>query len=168
MKQGKSIITLVMVVFALTLCVYFGFYVFDTFNDPYSTTHTYEYTHSESTQANGVLIRAEQVLTGEGGIVELQCREGEKLAVNQTVAYVYKNAQAQQDSAALEDLAEEIAVLEDVMTSGVGVDGSAVLDEEILKAVVQLRAVTAGQDFSELEESIHDVKASVLRRSYTY
>ena len=46
MKQGKSIITLVMVVFALTLCVYFGFYVFDTFNDPYSTTHTYEYTHS--------------------------------------------------------------------------------------------------------------------------
>ena len=168
MKQGKSIITLVMVVFALMLCVYFGFYVFDTFNDPYSTTHTYEYTHSESTQANGVLIRAEQVLTGEGGIVELQCREGEKLAVNQTVAYVYKNAQAQQDSAALEDLAEEIAVLEDVMTSGVGVDGSAVLDEEILKAVVQLRAVTAGQDFSELEESIHDVKASVLRRSYTY
>lgn len=168
MKQGKSIITLVMVVFALMLCIYFGFYVFDTFNDPYSTTHTYEYTHSESTQANGVLIRAEQVLTGEGGIVELQCREGEKLAVNQTVAYVYKNAQAQQDSAALEDLAEEIAVLEDVMTSGVGVDGSAILDEEILKAVVQLRAVTAGQDFSELEESIHDVKASVLRRSYTY
>lgn len=42
MKQGKSIITLVMVVFALMLCVYFGFYVFDTFNDPYSTTHTYE------------------------------------------------------------------------------------------------------------------------------
>ena len=168
MKQGKSIITLVMVVFALTLCVYFGFYVFDTFNDPYSTTHTYEYTHTESTQANGVLIRAEQVLTGDGGIVELQCREGEKVAVNQTVAYVYKNAQAQQDSAVLEALAEEIAVLEDVISSGTIVDGSAKLDEEILEAVVELRAVTAQQDFSELDEYIHDVKTSVLHRSYTY
>ena len=168
MKQGKSIITLVMVVFALTLCVYFGFYVFDTFNDPYSTTHTYEYTHSESTQANGVLIRSEQVLTGESGIVELQCREGEKLAVNQTVAYVYKDAQAQQDSAALEALADEIAVLEDVMSGGTVVDGSARLDEEILEAVVALRAVASEQDFSELDERIHDVKSSVLRRSYTY
>ena len=111
MKQGKSIITLVMVILALTLCVYFGFYVFDTFNEPYSTTHTYQYTHYESAQANGVLIRTEQVLEGPEGIVELQCGEGERLGVNQTAAYVYRDAQAQRDSATLEALSEEIAVL---------------------------------------------------------
>lgn len=168
MKQGKSVITLVMVVFALTLCVYFGFYVFDTFNDPYTTTHTYAYTHSESTQANGVLIRAEQVLQGENGIVELQCGEGDKLAVRQTVAYIYQSAQAQQDSVLLESLAEEIAVLESVLGSGVGVEGAAKLDENILQSVVELRTVTARQDFSELDELVRDVKSSVLQRSYTY
>ena len=75
MKTGKLFTTFVMVLLTLTLCIYFGFYVFDTFNDPYSTTHTYAYTHSESAQANGVLVRTEQVLTGGGGIVELQCGE---------------------------------------------------------------------------------------------
>jgi len=168
MKQGKSVITLVMVIFALTLCVYFGVYVFDTFHDPYSTTHTYEYTHSESTQANGVLVRAEQVLTGESGIVELQCSEGEKVAVNQTVAYIYKDAQAQHSSAELEALEEEIAVLEAVLNSGVGVDGGAKLDEDILQSVVELRSAAAEQDFSELDGLIHEVKSTLLRRDYTY
>ena len=168
MKQGKSVITLVMVIFALALCVYFGFYVFDTFNDPYTTTHTYEYIHSESTQANGVLIRAEQVLAGQSGITQLQCGEGEKVGVGQTVAYVYKDAQAQQDNVALEALEEEIAVLESVLTGGVGVEGAAKLDENILQSVVALRASTARQDFSELDEQIHDVKSNVLQRSFTY
>lgn len=168
MKQGKSVITLVMVVFALTLCVYFGFYVFDTFNDPYSTTHTYEYTHSESTQANGVIIRAEQVLEGDSGIVELQCSEGEKVGVNQTVAYIYKDAQAQHSSAELEALEEEIAVLEAVMGSGAGVDAGAKLDEDILESVVELRAAAEQREFSELDELIREVKSDLLVRDYTY
>lgn len=168
MKQGKPLITFVMVVFALVLCIYFGFYVFDTFNDPYSTTHTYEYTHSESTQANGVLVRAEQVLQAGAGIVELQCSEGEKLGVRQTVAYVYQDSQAQQDSAALEALGAEIAVLESALTSGAGVDSAAQMDENVLQAVVELRAGVAQQDFSELDEQVHDVKTCVIQRGVTY
>lgn len=168
MKQGKSIITLVMFILAVALCVYFGFYVFDTFNDPYSTTHAYQYTHYESAQANGVLIRTEQVLSGESGIVELQCGEGEKLGVNQTAAYIYRDAQAQRDSAVLEALSEEIAVLEAVLGSGVGVEGAAKLDENILTAAVELRAGVAKQDFSELDEQVRALKSGVIQRSFTY
>ena len=40
MKQGRSLITFIMVIFAVVLCIYFGAYVFDTFNDPYTTTFT--------------------------------------------------------------------------------------------------------------------------------
>ncbi len=168
MKQGKPLITLVMVIFAAVLCIYFGFYVFDTFNDPYSTTHTYQYTHSESAQANGVLVRAEQVLPSQGGIVELQCGEGEKVGARQTVAYVYQDAQAQRDSAALEALAAEIAVLESALTSGAGVDSAAQMDENVLQAVVELRAGVARQDFSELDGQILDVKSHVIQRGLTY
>ena len=168
MKQGRSLITLVMVVFALALCVYFGFYVFDTFNDPYSTTQTYQYTFYDSTQANGLFIRTEQVLPEQEGIVELQCAEGEKVAVNQTVALVYRDAQARRDRAELEALEEEIAVLESVMTSGAGVESAARLDEDILQAVVSLRASAARQDFSDLDEQVRDIKSHVLQRGFTY
>ena len=168
MKQGKSVITLVMVIFAAVLCIYFGAYVFDTFNEPYSTTFTYEYTHSESTQANGVLIRQEQVLQAEAGIVELQCGEGEKLGVGQTAAYVYRDAQAQQDSARLEALEGEIAVLEAVLTMGAGVDSAAQMDEQVLGSVVDLRAAAARQDFSEMDELVRDVKSHVIQRGVTY
>ena len=168
MKQGKPVITLVMVIFAVVLCIYFGAYVFDTFNDPYTTTFTYEYTHSESAQANGVLVRQEQVLQAEGGIVELQCGEGEKLGVGQTAAYVYRDAQAQQDSARLEALEGEIAVLESALTMGAGVDSAAQMDEQVLGCVAELRAAVARQDFSETEELVRDVKSHVIQRGVTY
>ena len=168
MKQGKPVITLVMVIFAAVLCIYFGAYVFDTFNDPYTTTFTYEYTHSESAQANGVLVRQEQVLQAEAGIVELQCGEGEKLGVGQTAAYVYRDAQAQQDSARLEALEGEIAVLEAALTTGAGVDSAARMDEQVLGSVVDLRAAVGGQDFSDLDELVRDVKSHVIQRGVTY
>ena len=168
MKQGKPVITLVMVIFAAVLCIYFGAYVFDTFNDPYTTTFTYEYTHSESAQANGGLVRQEQVLQAEAGIVELQCGEGEKLGVGQTAAYVYRDAQAQQDSARLEALEAEIAVLEAALTTGAGVDSAARMDEQVLGSVVDLRAAVGGQDFSDLDELVRDVKSHVIQRGVTY
>lgn len=168
MKQGRPLITFVMVIFAAVLCIYFGAYVFDTFNEPYTTTFTYEYTHSESTQANGVLIREEQILQGEGGIVELQCGEGEKLGVGQTAAYVYRDAQAQRDSAKLEALEGEIAVLEAALAAGAGVDSAAQLDEQVLGAVVELRAAVAEQDFGGLDELVRDVKSHIIQRGVTY
>ena len=168
MKQGRPLITFVMVIFAAVLCIYFGAYVFDTFNEPYTTTFTYEYTHSESTQANGVLIREEQILQGEGGIVELQCGEGEKLGVGQTAAYVYRDAQAQRDSARLEALEGEIAVLEAALTMGAGVDSAAQMDEQVLGAVVDLRAAVAQQEFGDVDELVRDVKSHVIQRGVTY
>ena len=69
MKQGKSLITFVMVAIAAALCVYFGFYVFHTFDDPFSTTLTYQYTVNDSVEADGILVRQEQVLTADGGFI---------------------------------------------------------------------------------------------------
>ena len=41
MKQGQSVITLVMVLIAGALAIYFGYYVFDTLNAPFTTTLAY-------------------------------------------------------------------------------------------------------------------------------
>lgn len=65
MKQGKPVITVVMVALAVALAIYFGFHVFDTFNDPFSTTMVYTYTVNDSVEAEGLLVREEQVLPAQ-------------------------------------------------------------------------------------------------------
>lgn len=168
MKQGKPVITVVMVALAVALAIYFGFYVFDTFNDPFSTALVYNYTVNDSAEADGLLVREEQVISSQEGIVELTRSEGEKVGVGQTVAMVYRDSQAQDDQAALEALNQEIALLQYAATESGDVESAAKLDEEILQAVVELRASAALDDYSQLEDQVLEVKSQVLKRGYTY
>ena len=65
MKQGKSVITLVMFALAAALAVYFGVYVYRTFNVPYTTTLAYQYTVNDSVPADGLLARQESCFFGD-------------------------------------------------------------------------------------------------------
>lgn len=168
MKQGKPLITFVMVVIAAALSVYFGFYVFDTFNEPFTTTLAYQYTVNDSVEADGLLVRKERVLTGSDGIVDLTRGEGEKVGVGQRVALIHRDSQAQADQAELESLALEIELLEYAITDSGNVGSAARLDEDILQSVVALRACAALGDYNDLEDQIKDVKSGVLKRGYTY
>lgn len=168
MKQGKSIITLTMVVIAAALAVYFGYYVFDTFNDPFSTTLAYPYTVYDSVEADGILVREEQVLPAQGGIVDVTRSEGEKVGVGQRVALVYRDSQAQADQAQLEALELEIELLEYAAAENGDVESAARLDEVILQSVVDLRAAAALDDYGLLEEQVMSIKSNVLKRGYTY
>ena len=51
MKQGKPLITFVMVLLAAALACYFAYYVWQTFQDPFTTTYAYEYTLNDSVEA---------------------------------------------------------------------------------------------------------------------
>ena len=168
MKQGTPVITLVILALAAALAVYFGFYVFDTFNDPFTTTLVYPYTEVDSAEADGMLVRDEVVLPAQSGIVEVTRSEGEKVGVGQTVAMVYRDSQAQTDQTQLEQLATEIRLLEQAASGAGGTESAAKLDEEILQGVAQLRASTALGDFNRLEEQVLTIKSSVLKRGYTY
>lgn len=168
MKQGRSVITLVMVILAAALCVYFGVYAFNTFNDPFTTTLAYAHTVHDSVEADGLLVREEQAFLLQTGIVEITRGEGEKVGVGQTVAMVYRDSQAQADQAELDALAREIELLEFAATDSGGVESAARLDEDILQSVVALRASAALDDYTRLEDQVMDVKSNVLKRGYTY
>lgn len=167
MKQGKSVISLVMLALAAALAVYFGVYVYRTFNVPYTTTLAYQYTVNDSVPADGLLARQELVLPHPDGILDVIRAEGEKVGVGQTVALVYRDSQAQADQAQLEQLDLEIELLSAAAQGG-DVQSAARLDENIIQAVAALRASAALQDYSTLETQVRAVKSSVLKRSYTY
>ena len=62
-------------------------------------------------KGRGLMVREEQVLPQQAGIVDMALGEGEKVGVGQTVALVYRDAQTQSDQAQLEALAMEIELL---------------------------------------------------------
>lgn len=168
MKQGRALINFVMVAIAAALAVYFGVYVINTFNDPFSTTLTYAYTAYDSVEADGLLVREEQVLPAQSGIVDVTRGEGEKVGVGQTVALVYRDSQAQAGQAELESLAMEIELLEYAAAESGDIESAARLDQDILQSVVALRSAASLGDYGQLEDQVMDVKSSVLKRGYTY
>ena len=168
MKQGKSFTTFVIIALAVVLAVYLGFYALRAFQDPYGTTLVYLYTVNDSVEADGVIVRREQVLPAQSGIVEITRAEGERVEVGQEVALVYQNSQAQSNQEQLDALELEIDLLEYAISQSGGVDSAARLDEDILQALVDLRAACALGDYADLEEQVLEIKSDVLKRGYTY
>ena len=76
MKQGKALITFVMVLLAAALTCYLGYYVWDTFQEPFTPTYAYEYELNDSVEAEGLIVRREQVLPGAQGILDVTRGEG--------------------------------------------------------------------------------------------
>lgn len=168
MKQGRPLITFVIALFAGALVLYFLISLWKTFQDPFTTTYTYSYTLNDSFQTEGLIIRDEQVLSGSSGIVDVTRGEGEKVGVNQTVALIYRDDQARQSQEQQEALRLEITQLQYALGQGEDVSSAAKLNDDILNAMVSLRAASAQQDFSDLEDQVLEVKGKVLRREYTY
>ena len=168
MKQGKPLITFVILLFAAALACYFAYYVWGTFQDPITTAYVYEYELNDSLEAEGLLVRSEQVLPGGQGILDVTRGEGEQVGVGQTVALVYRDDQAQQNQAQQEALRLEITQLRYAIGQSGDINSVARVNEEILQGLVALRASSALDDYSALEDQVLEIKGNVLRREYTY
>ena len=57
MKQGKPLITFVILAMAAAVCLYFAYYTFNALNEPYRTTQVYAYTAHDSVTAEGLVVR---------------------------------------------------------------------------------------------------------------
>lgn len=168
MKQGKPLITFVIVMLAVVLAVYLGYYVWDTFREPFTTTFVYAYTLNDSVETDGLIVRQEQVLPGAQGILDVTRGEGEKVGKGQTVALVYRDDQARQAQEQQEAVRMELTQLQYAMSQSGDVSTAARVDEEILQGLVSLRASSALGDYGDLEDQVLEVKSGVLRREYIY
>ena len=168
MKEGTAITKLVMIVLAAGLAVYFAVYLWQGLANPFSTTYAYAYTVNDSMEADGFLVRDEQVLSGRTGIVEVVPGEGEKVGAGQTVAVVYRDSQALERNDQIRELELEIELLQYAMTQTEETVSVAELEGDVIQALVELRGDTAAGDFTQLEDQILELKQAVLKRDYTY
>lgn len=168
MKQGRSLITFVILALAAVIAIYVGYYVLNTFDEPYRTAQAYAYTAHDSVAAEGLVVHQARILPAQSGILEITRAEGEKVGKGQQIALIYRDSQAQADQAVMEELQMEIDLLQDAISQSGDLDSAARLDEDILQAVVDLRASYARGDYTQLREQVLQVKSSVLKRGYTY
>ena len=168
MKQGKPLITLVILILAATVAIYFAAYIYNALDDPYRTTQVYAYTSYDSVTVEGLVVREARVLPAQPGILEITRAEGETVGTGQEIALVYRDSQAQANQVQIEELEMEIELLEYAIDQGGDLDSAARLDEDILQAVVGLRASYALGDCTQLRDQVMNVKSSVLKRGYTY
>lgn len=168
MKQGKPLITFVIILLAAALGCYLTYYVWRTFQDPFTTTYAYEYELNDSVDTEGLIVRSERVLSGGTGIVDVIRGEGEQVGVGQTVAMVYRDDQAQQAQEQQEALALEITQLRYAIGQSGDVNSVAEIDQGIFQNLIALRGASAQNDYSTLEERVLEIKGGVLRREYSY
>jgi len=168
MKQGKPLITLVILILAATVAIYFAAYIYNALDDPYRTTQVYAYTSYDSVTVEGLVVREARVLPAQPGILEITRAEGEKVGTGQEIALVYRDSQAQANQVQIEEMEMEIELLEYAIDQGGDLDSAARLDEDILQAVVGLRSSYALGDCTQLRDQVMNVKSSVLKRGYTY
>ena len=168
MKQGKPLITFVILAMAAVVALYFAAYIFNAMDDPYRTTQVYSYTAYDSVTVEGLVVREARVLPAQPGILEITRAEGEKVGSGQEIALVYRDSQAQASQVQIEELEMEIQVLDYAISQGTDLDSAARLDEDVLEAVVDLRASYAMGEYTQLRDQVMEVKSSVLKRGYTY
>lgn len=167
MKQGTYINRAVMLLLFLALGAYLGIYAWQSLRDPFTSTLCYAYTVDDAVEATGWVVRQEVPLPEQSGLVDILPEEGEKVAAGETVAVIYRDAEALERKSQIRQLSLELEQLEYSLRQDNGGD-VARLDEDILAAIVELRGKTAAEDFSRLEENAMELKNLVFRRNYTY
>lgn len=168
MKQGTVINRVVMVSLFLALTAYIGVYAFRSLSDPFTSSLCYRHTLDDAVEATGFVVREEQLLPAQNGIVDILPEEGEKVAAGETLALVYQDAAAMERKSEMRQLELELEQLEYSLRRDTGNGDAAKLDQSIFSAMVDLRGATAGGDYSQLEDRAMELKNLVFRRSYTY
>ena len=168
MKQGEVLNRVMMLVLLGAVLIYLGVNVWKGLTDPFQVVTCYSSTIEETMEVTGFLVREEEVIQGNGAVVELLFNEGEKVASGETVALLYSSADAAQRRSQLQILEEERTQLQYAITASNTVSDNARLNAEIIEAIVDLRASASGGDLTRLEDQTLELRSLIYQRSTAY
>lgn len=168
MKQGHIVNRIVMVLLLGGVLTYLGVSAWRGLAGRMTTVISYSYTLDDVAEATGFLARSEYVLPAQSNLADVLPAEGEKVAVNEAVAYLYQDAAALARTRELRELDRELEQLKATAASTGRLSDNARLTEEIMNSLTTLRAGVAGRDFTDLEEDALTLKSLVYQRDYTF
>lgn len=168
MKPGTWIVKVVMWAFFLGAIAYFGVYAWHVLFSGYETASLYSYSAEDTVEATGYMVRQEEVLPGSEDLLEISVAEGETVAAGDELAEVYDNEEALERHQEIKALESRLESLQYILTHSMDDSDNATLNSNIIDSVVNIRAVTASQDLTNLPDETAQLKTLMFRRDYTY
>lgn len=168
MKQGKLTNRIVMLVLFAAVVLYLGAAAWRGLTVRVATVLSYAYTLDDAAEATGFLVREEYVLPGQAHFADVLPSEGEKVAVGETVAYLYGDAGALARRQQLRSLATQREQLNYALGHSDDRGDNAKLTEDIMTALVTLRTTAASRDFTGLEDNALALKSLVYKRDCAF
>ena len=167
MKNSSLGMKILMAAVTLGVLVYFGFQAVRYFDDPLTTTLAYTYQVEEKTTLSGYVVREEQVLPDDDGLLRLQRSEGERISKGGLVATAYADQASLDRQNEIDDLEARIGQLEYAQEAALGADVSMKLDDQILRDLLAVRSALAADRLAEAGEQGRELRSLVLKRDYT-
>lgn len=167
MKNSSLGMKILMAAVTLGVLVYFGFQAVRYFDDPLTTTLAYTYQVEEKTTLSGYVVRKEQALPDDDGLLRLQRSEGERISKGGLVATAYADQASLDRQNEIDDLEARIGQLEYAQEAALGADVSMKLDSQILRDLLAVRSALAADRLAEAGEQGRELRSLVLKRDYT-
>lgn len=168
MKQGHILNRIIMFVLLGAIMIYMGASAWKNLAGRMTTVISYSYTLDDEAEATGFLARSEYVLPARSSLADVLPAEGEKVAVNEAVAYLYQDAAALTRTQELRKVSMELEQMRATAVSAGNPSDSARLTDEIMSEITALRAAVAQRDFTRLEDNTLKLKSLIYQRDYTY
>lgn len=105
MKSTSLSTKLIMILLLLAVIGYFAVQGYNYLVSPETTTLVYRYRSEQSIAVRGCVVRKEQVVDCGETLIELKHAEGERVGQGDTIAAVYRSAEALSATQELESLA---------------------------------------------------------------
>lgn len=168
MKNRSLTTKLITLFFSLAVVAYFVFQGWRYFTSQEATTPVYAY-HAEQTLAlGGYVVRDEEAIDCSESLVELTRTEGERVGKGKLLATVYQDAQTLQSAQELSAMREQLEQLRYAKTAARDTETALRLDSDIEGDIVAMRAALASGNYAALDADVSTLKATVLRREFTY
>lgn len=112
MKSTSLSTKLIMILLLLAVIGYFAVQGYNYLVSPETTTLVYRYRSEQSIAVRGCVVRKEQVVDCGETLIELKHAEGERVGQGDTIAAVYRSAEALSATQELESLRAQKEQLE--------------------------------------------------------
>lgn len=168
MKESTLATKIMILVLCIGVAAFMAVKLITGFNDELITTTAYTYSVNIGTPTSALIVREETVLSDSGSYVDMVIGEGEKASKGETVALIYDHPSALDTRQEIRTLTAEIEQLKYALSTGTQAVDTTKLDSMVIASIVNLRALSAGGDLTDLEDSTLNLRTMVFRRDYSF
>lgn len=154
MKSTSVSTKIITILLLLAVIGYFAVQGYNYFVSPETTTLVYRYHSEQSIALRGYVVRDEQVVDCNETLIELKHAEGERVGQGDTIASVYRSADALNATQQLETLRAQKEQLEYAKSASSDAATALRLDTDIREQIISVRAAYESGAYSSLDTLI--------------